>query len=82
MGLPVKDFSSGVRFFLERLTTHHSWMFQVVEEVAVVLKMLVVLEATSKIVVEDLEIKCLSFLVGVFLYCRNVISLLLKMVFC
>ena len=31
---------------------------------------------------EDLEMRCLSFLSWVFLYCRNVFSLILKMVFC
>ena len=44
------------------------------------LKMLVVLEAILEVVVEDLEMRCLSFLIWVFLYCRNVFSLLLKMV--
>ena len=47
-----------------------------------VLKMLVVLEAILEVVVEDLEIRCMSFLIGEFLYCRNVFSLVLKMVFC
>ena len=40
-----KDFSSGVSSFLERLITPLSWILPVVEEVAVVLKVLVVLEA-------------------------------------
>ena len=35
-----------------------------------------------KVVVEALEIRCLSFLIWVFLYCRSVFSLFLKMVFC
>ena len=43
-----------------------------------VLKVLVVLEAILEVVVEDLEMRCLSFLIWVFLYCRNVFSLLLK----
>ena len=42
------------------------------------LKVLVVLEAIVQVVVEDLEMRCLSFLIWVFLYCRNVFSLLLK----
>ena len=42
-----------------------------------VLKVLVVLEAILEVVV-----RCLSFLIWVFLYRRNVFSLLLKMVFC
>ena len=46
-----------------------------------VLKVLVVLEAILEVVVEDLEMMCLSFLIWVFLYCRNVFSLLLKIVF-
>ena len=73
-----KDFSSGVSFFLERLITHLSW---ILEEVTTVLKVLVVLEATFEVVVEDLEMRCLSFLIWVFLYCRNVFSLLLKIMF-
>ena len=76
-----KDFSSGVSSFLERLITHLSWILQKVEEVNAVLKVLVVLEAILKVVVEDLEMRCLSFLIWVFLYGRNVFSLLLKMVF-
>ena len=48
----------------------------------VVLKVLIVLEAILEVVVEALEMRCLSFLIWVFLYCRNVFSLLLKMVFC
>ena len=77
-----KDISSGVSSFLKRLITHLSWILEVVEEMAVVLKVLVVLEAILAAVVEALEIRCLSFLIWVFLYCRNVFSLLLKMVFC
>ena len=46
------------------------------------LKVLVVLEAFSEVVVEDLEMKCWSFLIWVFLYYRNVFSLLLKIMFC
>ena len=77
-----KDFSSGVSSFLERLITHLSWILEKVEEVNAVLKVLVVLESILEAVVEDLEMRCLSFLIWVFLYCRNVFSLLLKMMFC
>ena len=56
-------------------------MIEEVEEVTTVLKVLVVLEAILEIVVEDLEMRCLSFLIWVFLYCRNVFSLLLKIMF-
>ena len=73
-----KDLSSGVSSFLERLITHLSWIPEEVEEVTAVLKVLVVLE----IVLEDLEMRCLSFLIWVFWYCRNVFSLLLKIMFC
>ena len=47
-----------------------------------VLKVLVVLEAIFKVVVEDLEMRCLIFLIWEFLYFRNVFSLLLKITFC
>ena len=77
-----KDFSSGVSSLLERLITHPSWMLEEVEEVTAVLKVLVVLEAILEVVVEDLEMRCLSFLIWVFLYCRSVFSLLLKIMFC
>ena len=70
-----KDFSSGVSSFLERLITHISWILEEVEEMSAVLKVLVVLEA---VVVEDLEIRSLSFMIWVFLYWRNVFSLVLK----
>ena len=70
-----KDFSSGVSSFLERLITHLSWILEEVEEVKAVLKVLVVLEAILEVVVEDLEMRCLSFLIWVFLYCGNVFSL-------
>ena len=76
-----KDFSSGVSSFLERLITHLSWMLEQVEQVTAVLKVLVVLEAILEVVVEDLEMKCFSFLIWVFLYCRNVFSLLFKIMF-
>ena len=76
-----KDFSSGVSYFLERLITHLSWLLEKVEEVTAVLKVLVVLEAILEVAVEDLEMRCLSFLIWVFLYCRNVFSLLLKIMF-
>ena len=39
-----KDFSSGVNSFLDRLITHLFWIPDVVEEMAVLLKVLVVLE--------------------------------------
>ena len=67
-----RDFSSGVISFLERLIIHLSWML---EEVTAVLKVLVVLEAILEVVVEDLEMRCLSFLiwvsctVGMFSFC-------------
>ena len=73
-----KDFSSGVSSFLEKLITHLSWIHEEVEEVKAVLKVLVVLEA----VLEDLEMRCLRFLIWVLLYCRNVFSLLMKIMFC
>ena len=47
-----KDLSSGVSFFLERLTTHFSWILAEVEEVTAVLKVLVFLEAIIGGVVE------------------------------
>ena len=56
-------------------------MLEEVEEVTAVLKVLVVLEAILEVVVEDLEMRCLRFLIWVFLYCRNVFSLLLKIMF-
>ena len=77
-----KAFCSSVSSFLERLITHMSWRFEEVEGVTAVLKVLVVLEAVLSVVVEDLEMRCLSFLIWVFLYCRNVFSLLLKITFC
>ena len=77
-----KDLSSGISSFLESLITHLSWILGKVKEVNAVLKVLVVLEAIFENVVEDLEMRCLGFLIWVFLYCRNVFSLLLKMVFC
>ena len=77
-----KQFSLGVNSFLERLIAHLSWIPEVVEEVAITLKVLVALEASVEVVVEALGIKLLSFLIWVFLYCRKVFSLLLKMVFC
>ena len=46
-----------------------------------VLQVLVVLEAILEVVVEGLEMRSLSFLIWVFLYCRNVFSLLLKIMF-
>ena len=76
-----KDFSSGVSSFLERLITHLSWILQEVEEVTVVLKVLVVLEAILEFVVEDLGMRNLSFLISMFLYCRNIFPLLLQIMF-
>ena len=76
-----KDFSSGVSSLLQRLITCLSWILEEVEEVTAVLKVLVVLEAILEVVVEDLEIRSLSFLIWVFLYCRNAFSLLLKIMF-
>ena len=76
-----KDVSSGVSSFLERLITHLSWMLEEVEGVTAVLEVLVVLEVIFEDVVEDLEMRCLSFLIWVFLYCMNVFSLLLKIMF-
>ena len=82
MGLSVvKTFLSGVSSFLERLITHLSWIPEEVVGVTAVLKVLVVLEAILEVVVEDLEMRSLSFLIWVFLYCRNVFSLLLKIMF-
>ena len=72
-------FSSGVSSFLERLITHLSWILELVQEMAVVLK---VLEAILEVIMEALEMRLLSFLILVLLYCRKVFSLLLKMVFC
>ena len=66
---------------MERLINHLSQILEEVEEVMAVLKVLVVLESILE-VVEVLGMRCLSFLIRVFLYCRNVFSLLLKMVFC
>ena len=79
-----KDFSSGVSSFLERLITHLSGILEEVEEVNAVLKVLVVFKAILEVDVEDLEMRCLSFLIWVFLYCRNrnVFSVLLKITFC
>ena len=76
-----KHFSSGVHSFLERLITHLSWILGDVEGVTAVLKVLVVLEAILEVVVENLEMRCLSFLIGGFLYCRNIFSLLMKIMF-
>ena len=71
-----KDFSSCASSFLERLVTHLSWILEEAEEVTVVLKALVLLEAFLEDVVEELEMRCLSFLNRVFLYCRNVFSVI------
>ena len=76
-----KEFSSGVSSFLERLITHLSWILEEVEEVTAVMNVLVVLEAILEDVVEDLEMRCLSFLIWVFLYYRKIFSLLLKIMF-
>ena len=58
-----KYFSSGISSFLERLITQLSWILEEVEEVTAVLRLLVVLEAILEVVVEDLEMRCLSFLI-------------------
>ena len=76
-----KDFSSGISSFLERLIAHLSWILEEVEEMTAVLKVLVVLKAILKVVVEDVEMMCLSFLIWVFLYCKNVFSFLLNILF-
>ena len=47
-----KDLSSGVSSSLERSITDLSWILEVVEEVTVVLKVFVVLEAILQVVVE------------------------------
>ena len=47
----------------ERLITHLSWIHEEEEGVKAVLKVLVVLEAILEVVVEDLEMRCLSFLI-------------------
>ena len=44
-----KDLSSGVSSFLERLITHLPWILEGVEEVNAVLKGLVVLEASWRL---------------------------------
>ena len=67
-----KDLSSGVSSLMDRVITHLSWILEEVEEMTAVLKVLAVLEATLEVVVEDLEMRSLSFLIWVFLYCRNV----------
>ena len=41
-----------------------------------VLKVLVALEAILEVVVEDLEMRWLSFLIWVFLYCKNIFFLI------
>ena len=76
-----KDFSSGFSSFLKRLITHLSWILEKLKEVRTLLKVLVVLEAILEVVVEDLEMRSLSFLIWVFLYWRNVFYLLLKIMF-
>ena len=76
-----KDFSSCVSSFLERLITHVFWIPEEVEEVTAVLNVLVVLEAILEVVVEVQEKRSLSFLIWVFLYWKNVFSLLLKIMF-
>ena len=52
-----------------------SWILKVVDEVVDILKVLVVLEASLEVVVEVLEIRCLSFIIWVVSYCRKVFSL-------
>ena len=80
MGLSVVK-TSGVSSFLERLITHLSRILEEVEAVTIVLKVLVVLGAILEVGLDDLKMKCLSFLIWVFLCCRNVFSLLLKIMF-
>ena len=46
-----------------------------------VLKVLVALEAILEVCVEALEMRCLSFMIWMFLYCKNVFFLLLKIMF-
>ena len=77
-----KGFSSGVSFFLGRLITNLCRILQEVEGMSVVLKVFVILKAILEVVVDALEIRCLGLLIWVFLYCRNVFSLLLKIMFC
>ena len=76
-----KDISSGVSSFLERWITHLTWKLEEVEEVTALLEVLVILETILEVVVEDLEMRSLSFLIRVFLYWRNVFPLLLKIMF-
>ena len=76
-----KDFYSGVSSFLERLINQLSWILEEVEEVKAGLKELILLETILEVVVEALQMRCLSFLIWMFLNCRNVLSVL-KMVFC
>ena len=52
---------------MERLITDLSWILEV-EKVMTVLKVLGILE----VVVEAQKMRCLSFLILSFLYCRNV----------
>ena len=77
-----KDFSPGVKSFLKRMIMNLSWILEEVKQVTAILKVLNSLEAILDVVVEALEMRCLSFLIWVFLYFRNVFALLLKMVFC
>ena len=58
------------------LITHLSWVLEEVEEVTAVLKVLVVLEAILQVVVEDLEMRCLSFLIWVQILFEVTISFL------
>ena len=58
-----KGLSSSVSSLFMRLITHLSWILEEVEEGTTVLKVLVVLE----VAVEALEMRCLSFLIWVFL---------------
>ena len=76
-----KDFSSGVSSFLERIITHLSWILKQVEEVTSVESVScfggLLRACCGGSGDEVLELPDL-----VFLYCRNVFSSLLKIMFC
>ena len=76
-----KDLSSGVSSFLESVITYLSWICEEVEGMTGMLKAWVIWEAILEVVTEALGMRCLSFLIWVFLSCRNVFSLLLKIMF-
>ena len=69
-----RDFSSGVSSFLDRFITHVSWILEVVEEVAVMLKVLVVLEAILEVIVQHKrQLTLHTFLISI--YNRSVIPM-------